>query len=139
MVSDDAYTSACSDVGTGLFRVIFRNPNMNKTSKDWQVDMGTGIEISKMESEPSIEDLIDQQGSFFLLNANQLQGWHGIGRNYQYTSERDWVILAGTLSYSKQSNMPDAQGNFVGTNTYSRSVRRLWNRSDALRQLGYTL
>lgn len=67
----------CFDVETGLFRVIFRNPNMRKTPKDWQVDIGTGSHISKIESEPSIKDLIDQQRSFFLLNANQLQR-HGI-------------------------------------------------------------
>jgi hypothetical protein len=74
----------CFDVETGLLRVIFRNP---KTEK-----IGTGTRISKMESEPSIEDLIDQQRSFFLLNAKQL---HGLARNWESARTQIFEAVEG--------------------------------------------
>lgn len=80
--------------------------------------MGTDTQISKIESESSIEDLIYQQRSFFLLNPNQLQDWRGFGRQHQYTSERNWVIGSDyqllEASYEGRlvigTNMPDVQG-----------------------------
>jgi hypothetical protein len=82
----------CSDVEMGPFRVIFRNIRLQKIGRSTWALTCTDTQISKIESEPSVEDLIYQERSFFLLNPNRLRGWHGIGRKYLYTSERDWVI-----------------------------------------------
>ena len=71
-VSGDAYTSGCSDLFWRRDGSFQGNIQEHKTSKNWQVDMGTDTQISKIESESSIEDLIYQQRSFFLLNSKSV-------------------------------------------------------------------
>jgi len=75
------------------------------------IGIGTDTQIFKMESEASIEDLIDQQRSFFLP---KMQRSHGISREYQYTSERglgNWPGLTVIRSSGRGnwSSMPRLQ------------------------------